>query len=263
MKSFLLFVLVISIPIHYCCSSESAEFIDLGRFTPESINSIISTSAKNSSGGQKVEEISSNFLGVPYLGFTLIGSEEKKEVLTINLSGLDCFTYLDYVEALRHSSDFDSFKDRVRTVRYKNGIVEYGTRKHFFSDWPLFNSEYVKDVTSEIGGPSVKKERKLLNLKKDGSNYLPGIPVVAREITYIPTESLNQDILNKLRTGDYIGIYSDNDGLDVSHTGIVIRESGTVYMRHASSRKENKKVLDEELLVYMKNKPGLVVYRPI
>ena len=104
---------------------------------------------------------------------------------------------------------------------------------------------------------------KKLNLKSDGSYYLPGIPPTERTIHYIPSASLSTDVLEKLMTGDFVGIYTDKSGLDVSHTGIIIKKDGRVFLRDASSRGKNMKVVDEDLSEYMKNKPGLVVYRPI
>ena len=247
----------------YTVGGDTIEFTDLGKFTEQSIGQIIGESNTTPARETKIEIISEKFLGVPYLGHTLIGSNEKQEILTINLSGMDCFTYIDYVEAIRNSSDYSSFSDHVRNIRYKDGLVDYLTRNHFFSDWPFNNSAYVKDVTMNIGGDDTLTVKKYLNRKKDGSHYLSGIPVVERNITYIPSDKISQEIIARINTGDYIGIYSGLDGLDVSHTGIVIKKNGRAYIRHASSKKANQKVLDEDLLLYIKNKPGLVIYRPV
>ena len=70
-------------------------------------------------------------------------------------------------------------------------------------------------------------------------------------------------LFRSLQTGDYVGIYTDKEGLDVSHTGIIIRKGGVVFLRHASSKEKNQKVVDEVLSGYMQNKPGLVIYRPV
>ncbi|MHC4725403.1 MAG: N-acetylmuramoyl-L-alanine amidase-like domain-containing protein, partial [Planctomycetota bacterium] len=82
-----------------------------------------------------------------------------------------------------------------------------------------------------------------------------------RKITYIPSESIDNDILKKMNTGDYAGIYTNLDGLDVSHTGIIIKKKDKVYLRHASSKDMYRKVVDEDLIEYFKNKPGILVYR--
>jgi hypothetical protein len=73
---------------------------------------------------------------------------------------------------------------------------------------------------------------------------------------------MDDQVMERLHTGDYIGIYSKEDGLDVSHTGIIIREQGAVKLRHASSMKKHRKVVDEDFKEYLKAKPGIIVLRP-
>jgi len=86
--------------------------------------------------------------------------------------------------------------------------------------------------------------------------------VVNRKIYYIPTSEIDDDLLNKLHTGDYVGIYTDIEGLDVTHTGIIIKKDDGVYLRHASSKKKNQKVVDEDFKEYVQNTPGMVIFRP-
>ncbi|MGI9535391.1 MAG: N-acetylmuramoyl-L-alanine amidase-like domain-containing protein [Thermodesulfobacteriota bacterium] len=244
-------------------SSETNEQINLGKFTEKRIAELIKQSSTYNSNNQKIDFISEQFMGVPYLESTLIGNDKTEEVLTINLAGLDCFTYIDYVEAIRLSSKFDEFKSNIIKVRYKDGTISYPSRNHFFSDWANSDTSGIKDITKSIGGESVILANKYLNKKKDGTLYLTDIPVVKRQIAYIPSGKIDKSITDNLETGDYVGIYSDKDGLDVSHTGILIKKGNRLFLRHASSRSENRRVVDEELLNYLKNKPGIVVYRSL
>jgi Protein of unknown function (DUF1460). len=70
-------------------------------------------------------------------------------------------------------------------------------------------------------------------------------------------------VLAQLRTGDYIGIYTNLDGLDVTHTGIfVMTDSGPV-LRNASSRKANMRVVDSPFMDYVMATPGIVVLRSL
>ena len=174
---------------------------------------------------------------------------------------MDCFTYIDYVEALRIADSYPDFKNSLQDIRYEGSRVAFQNRNHFFTDWPVNNPENVKDVTREVGGEKALSVKKNLNVKKDGSYYLPGIAPVEREFYYIPV--IDQSVVARLQTGDYVGIYTELPGLDVTHTGIVIKKEGRAYLRNASSRKANEKVVDEDLLEYMRNKPGLVVFRPV
>ena len=261
-KVIVLILLLIS--IHTVLNSgETPEYIDLGKFTDQRIAEIINESSTYSSNNKKIDFISEQFINTPYQESTLIGDDKTEEVLTINLSGLDCFTYIDYVEAIRLSSNYNELRDNLITVRYKNRDIAYPERKHFFSDWVNSDSKTIKDITRSVGGDSAVSVTKALNKKQDGSLYLAQLPVVKRNITYIPTDKIDKSVADKLQTGDYVGIYTDKNGLDVSHTGIIIKKGGKLYLRHASSRSENRRVVDEELLNYLMNKPGIVVYRPI
>ncbi len=79
---------------------------------------------------------------------------------------------------------------------------------------------------------------------------------------YIPSTTIDQDLVDRLHNGDYTGIYTDTDGLDVSHVGIVIKENTGVYLRHASSAATSRRVIDQLFGDYVKEKPGVVVLRP-
>ena len=47
-----------------------------------------------------------------------------------------------------------------------------------------------------------------------------------------------------------LGVYTDKKALDVTHTGIIIKKLGKVFIRHASSLE--KKIIDSELLILYK-----------
>lgn len=236
--------------------------ISLGKWTEDDINLLLSTASQLSDAGERIQYISGKFLEIPYKESTLIGNCEKDEEFVVNLSGIDCFTFIDYVEALRASFSFDEFLERLRKIRYKTGIVSYRMRNHFFTDWREFNGRSIKDITREIGREKTHSCLKSLNLRSDGTLFLPGIPVESRSIDYIPAALIDDHILDALSTGDYVGIYTETDGLDVSHVGIAIRHDGGIYLRHASSAASYRKVTDRLLVNYMKGKPGIVVLRP-
>jgi hypothetical protein len=238
------------------------EIIILGNWTENTLNHLLHQSSEIADSGDRIDFLSKQLLGVGYKESTLIGDANTAEVFVINLKGMDCFTYIDYVEAMRLSDSFEEFKESLREVRYQSGQVDFQNRNHFFTDWPEFNKSRVTDVTEEVGGEKIKTVVKVLNKKEDGSYFLPGIPVKQREIKYIPSQNIDEEVLERLKAGDYVGIYSDMPGLDVSHTGIIIKKGDKVYLRHASSREGNRRVVDEDLITYMSNKPGLVVFRP-
>jgi len=184
------------------------------------------------------------------------------EVFVIDLQGVDCFTYLDYIEAMRLSRSFSEFRKNLKKVRYRSGKVAFKNRNHFFTDWRVFNSAYVDDITAKVGGPGTRSVRKVLNLRKDGTYFLPGIAPREREIQYIPSDAIDDTVTKRLRTGDYVGIYTKMQGLDVTHTGIIIKRQGRLYLRHASSARKNRKVVEQDFITYISKTPGLIVLRP-
>lgn len=237
-------------------------YISLGRWSEEELDRIIRKSAEIKDTGRRIDFLSKQFIEMDYRESTLIGDSITPEVFVVNLEWVDCFTFIDYVEAMRLSGSFSEFMEELKRVRYKNGEIAFENRNHFFTDWQEFNSDFIDDVTEKIGSEKTKKIIKALNRKKDGAHFLSGINPRQREIKYIPSNAVDDIIINRLNTGDYAGIYSTTDGLDVSHTGIVIKDDDSVYLRHASSAKEHGKVIDQDFRTYIADKPGLIVLRP-
>lgn len=237
--------------------------LNTGRWTEDELNRIIRDAAEIGDPGERIAFISEKFLDTAYQENTLIGDLHRPEELVIDLSRLDCFTFLDYVEAMRLSGSFSDFQENLKQVRYRGGLISYRTRNHFFTDWTEYRSAFVRNVTKETGQGMTKQMQKRLNLKDDGTRFLNGIEPVHRTIAYVPTGNIDETVLHRLSTGDYAGIYSDLPGLDVSHVGIIIRAGASLFLRHASSSSDLRKIVDQDLMQYMKDKPGLSILRPI
>jgi hypothetical protein len=231
-----------------------------GKRTEKELDQIIRESSKIRDPGSRIDVLSKEFLGTAYQEYTLRGDQKMSEVFVVNLEGVDCFTFIEYVEAMRISGSFSEFIVNLQKIRYREGRITFEDRNHFFTDWRESNVVLVEDATREIGKSAAVKVRKILNIKKDGASWVAGIRPVQREMEYIPSGSADGKVLAGLRTGDYAGIYSDAPGLDVSHVGIIIKDEGNIYMRHASAR--HKKVVDEDLRNYISGKPGLIILRP-
>ncbi|WP_235610660.1 DUF1460 domain-containing protein [Bordetella sp. H567] len=232
--------------------------------TSRKLDTLLAIRAANAglSAGQLIELLSREFLGTPYKGNMLKGSATSPEQLVIDFSGLDCFTYLDYVEAARKATTKAGYVGHLIQTRYVDGDIDFVHRRHFFTDWADRTQVLADDVTATISTHAVTVEKRL-NRKSDGGSYLPGLPVVERNITYIPSEFIDANVISQLRTGDLIGIYSTADGLDVTHVGFFVETSDGPVLRNASSKKINMKVVDSPFLEYVNNTPGIVVLRPL
>ncbi|WP_455476712.1 DUF1460 domain-containing protein [Bartonella sp. B41] len=238
--------------------------INLDPYTLNKLNSLLVERSKTNYHeiGKIIDMLSSAFLGTPYQENMLHGSENIPEKLIIDFRGLDCFTYLDYVEALRKSTSQTEFIENVIRTRYVDGNISFLNRKHFFTDWAHRQYRIADDVTTKISPNTVSIE-KYLNKKDDSGNFLPGLPVVKRNITYIPSRFIDENVISRLQSGDFIGIYTNLSGLDVTHVGFFIMTDNGPMLRNASSRKENKKVVDSPFMEYVTKTPGIIILRAL
>ncbi len=238
------------------------EQVLLGKWTKEQFDRTLIEASKIKDTGSRIDFLSKQFLNTLYKESTLIGDIRTPEILVINLEEVDCFTFIDYIEAMRISGSYPDFRTNLVKARYRFGEIDYKSRNHFFTDWKAFNTQFIVDVTLHIGAENTERVSKKLNYKDDGKSFLPGIPCLQREVEYIPTVLSDDTVMAGLKTGDYVGLYSNMEGLDVSHVGIIIRKGDSVSMRHASSAAKHRKVLDEDFKDCIADKPGFIVLRP-
>lgn len=236
----------------------------------------------HSSFGKTIVAVGKTFLGTPYVAKTLeIG---KKEALVINLQGLDCTTYVENVLAFSlllrgGQTDFETFAATLEKIRYVDGrLAGYSSRLHYFSQWIADNEKkgLLKNITSEIGGKEITKKinfmsthRELYPFLADDANYSKikasenflnkqAICVLARDAI-----AANEQ---KIQNGDIIALTTAIEGLDITHTGIAIRENdGRIHLLHASSsgQVEVSKLPLADYLKKIKNNTGIMVARPI
>ncbi|NTZ06305.1 DUF1460 domain-containing protein [Burkholderia metallica] len=237
--------------------------LTMNAYTSARLDALLAERATHASDdtGQMIERMSGALLGTAYRDDTLIGSPTTPEQLVIDLQGVDCFTYLDYVDALRKSSTRAAFIRNLIDTRYINDHVGFLQRKHFFTDWAYRPPQNAVDVTASV---SMRAEtvRKILNRKSNGGTYVPGVPPIERPITFIPAGFVDAYVVSQLRTGDFIGIYATADGLDVTHVGIFVMTERGPMLRNASSLEKNRRVVDSPFLEYVARTPGIIVLRP-
>jgi len=238
------------------------ERIRLGKWTERDLDRMVREASLMHDVGKRIEFLSGQFLDLPYAESTLTGDSKTPEVFVINLEGVDCLTFIEYVEALRLSDSFSAFKENLKKIRYKSGDVSFDKRNHFFTDWIAYHANSIDDITEEIGTGRTARVQKLLNEREDQTFFVPGIKPVMREIRYIPSEHTDETVVHRLGTGTYIGIYSLLRGLDVSHVGIFIKDGNKALFRHASSSAKKREVTDDDFMEYITDKPGIIVLRP-
>ncbi len=229
-------------------------------WTPGRIEQLLQHAQQLHDPGEQIGYISQQLLNTHYQAHTLIGSSHTPEQLVARLDALDCMTFIENLEALRRSDSFPAYLDNLQQVRYKNAHVEFSHRNHFFADWPISNAPMIQDVTQLVAEGAAVSVSKALN--HNGPKFwIPGIPVVKKTVHYLPASQINQAVLQRLRTGDFVGNYSELAGLDVNHVGIVIKKGEHVYFRHANADAGIRRVTDEDFLRFFKFQRGIVVFR--
>ena len=228
--------------------------------------------------------IAKSFIGTDYDAHTL--EKGDKETLVVNLTGLDCYTFLETSFALARcvkegKTSFHDYLKEIENLRYRDGMLkEYPSRLHYFSDWIYDMSKrgIGKDITKEIGGVPYNKKIDFMSTHvsaykqlKDNPEFVKEIEKVedavnSRKYFYIPKEDVEK-VEAKIHSGDILGITTNIDGLDISHTGIAYRaEDGRIHLLHAPNVGYKVQVSEKPLAEYLmgnKKQTGIMVLRPL
>ena len=234
--------------------------------------------------GDIVTEIGKSFIGTDYKAHTL--ESPDKERVSINLSGLDCYTFLESVLALsrlvkKGNTDFDSYLREIQNLRYKKGrMKEYPSRLHYFSDWiyDVSKRRITKDITKDIGGVTYKNNVNFMSNNPKHYEKLRANPefieemkmieevISRREYYYVPQNRISK-VDARIQSGDIIGITTSVKGLDISHTGIAIRlDDGKIHLMHAPSEGKKVQISEKTLAEYINGnriQTGIIVARPL
>jgi len=229
-------------------------------------------------------EIGKSFLGTEYIASTL--ETAGAETLVVNLTGLDCTTFLENVLTFgrvvkKGKTDFNDYLKELEYIRYRDGKIEnYTSRLHYFSDWIFENSKkgIVKNVTKEIGGEPIKFQTGFMSQNPDKYKMLKAnpefVPVMkakedeinARQYYYIPKDKVEQHE-GKIQNGDLIAITTNLKGLDIGHVGVAVKmDDGRIHFMHAPLVGAKVQISDNPLPEYLakiKKHTGIIVLRPI
>lgn len=217
-------------------------------------------------------EASALFLGTPYfdgpLGEGAAGGPDPDP--RFDLSRADCVTYLEQSLALALAAPPEeaSFLAALDAIRYAAGKPDFGSRNHYmYRDWIPSNAWLVEDVTATVGGDRTRIVRRTIDrakfLHEHGAEPVPGRddPGVIEE-RIVPREAA-AEVDAAMKSGDLVFWVGKAEGIDIVHTGLVVRSnSGELLFRHASSKASC--ALDEPFAEYaarMTSNEGFVVLR--
>ncbi len=226
--------------------------------------------------------IANQFLGTPYQAGLL--DKSQAETLVITLDKFDCVLFIETVLAMARGVavedySYETFRDRIIDQRYQNGQLNgYCSRLHYLSGWIDDNEKRgtVTNITEKLGGVPLNKQINYMSthrqsypqLVNNDGNYQCIMEMEAQlerlTINYIPTSRISQ-IYNRLQPGDIIGVATDIPGLDVTHTGLVYRQTdGNIGLIHASPGGTVRIARDlQQYVGNVKHSIGIIVIRYI
>ena len=233
--------------------------------------------------GDVVVEIGRSFLGTPYLANALeVPGEER---LVVNMSGLDCVSFYENALVLARCikkgvTTFEEYKKQLQLIRYRGGVIDgYASRLHYTSDYIFDNDKrgIWKDITADIGGVPFKKVVNFMSTHPDayrqireGDGVLEKIAAMEAEInartTYYVPKKKAASVMPKLRNGDILGFTTSIEGLDTSHTGILVKEHGRSQVLHAPLAGKMVVLSESSLPEYLernKKMTGFIAARPL
>ncbi|MCL2072880.1 MAG: DUF1460 domain-containing protein [Marinilabiliaceae bacterium] len=235
---------------------------------------------KDLSINEYITEIGKFFIGTPYTSSTL--DIDDNERLVINLSEMDCVTFVEYVTAFalcfsNKEYDFDSFIQKLTLIRYKSGIIDgYSSRLHYFSDWLFDNTQKgIITIVSELIGnaqfdcyvnfmttnPSFYKQ--LTNTSQISLMKTIEASISSYSMKYI-TKNYFKTAESEILDGDIIALTTSIKGLDVSHVGLAVIIKGRVHLLHASSTSKKVEITTipfDDYLQKRTNVTGVLVGR--
>jgi Protein of unknown function (DUF1460) len=238
--------------------------------------------------GQTMGHVAMEFRGTPYVGFTLELSKDR-EICSANLTGLDCVTFfedtLDFSRMLKKGGRTpEAMLAEIEFTRYRGGVMgDFTSRLHYTTDWLVDNQKkkVVKILAPELPG-AVPFAQKVGIMSEHPENYrqlaahpefIPKIrkyekKINSRSLMYIPLDKL-KGVESYLQTGDIVGVCESVPGIDIGHTGLVIKDAAAVpHFMDASSMKSNMKVTLEtppisETFNWSRHLTGAMFARPL
>ncbi len=231
--------------------------------------------------GENMVALGEHFIGIPYVAHSL--EESGEEHLVINLRGFDCLTLVENCLALSRCcssgrTSFEDFRAQLTYIRYAGGSIKgYTSRLHYFTDWMTDNvwKGVVEDVTLAAGGEDYRKTINFMSTHRDSYKQLAddsALERVKEAEASLSGDALHRvprgkilSVLGLLRNGDIIGIVTSMDGMDIAHTGMVIRKDGTAKFLHAPLSGGAVTISDGSLAEYVnrsKSATGIVIARP-
>ncbi len=179
-------------------------------------------------------------IGTPYELFKL-GEESFPDTdPIIRLDVSDCTVYVLTTLSFAQGKTWEEAREKIKKIHYKmdedgNQIPTYQSRWHFTLDRILSNPNTVNITNELVDSSELENVDLLINVKEDGSELLEINWSKNIQLSYIPNNRIDSELLEKLPQVCGIAFVRKSyfkDGLAIAHEGILIDKKDLI---HASS----------------------------
>ncbi len=262
MKKILIIIMFLQLFIFSCSKTEKKQYSDnndifpenilekqIFDLEPEEINKYLSWQFKNEKiFSKRLKIIAEKQIGQPHVDGTTgeFPIEIPSEKTMYNLDESDCVTFVENSIALSMSDTWRSYFVTLQRIRYKNGLIGWESRNHFFeADWEKNNSWIIEDINSRLSKENLELYEQTVerNLFYSMNSRNGNVPDEKVKISYFH-QSKFSEILTKLilfdkNTGKN-NIYlfnlirtNQSEKKWVGHIGFALVENDKVYIIHS------------------------------
>jgi hypothetical protein len=237
--------------------------------------------------GELMGKIMQELQGIRYRANPLDDFGDR-EVCSVDLTSFDCVTFVETTLAFARMLKQGGRKPsdllrQVGFIRYRQGSVgNFSTRLNYTTDWFVDNEKkHVLRLLSNLPGEQRFTQKVgFMSNHPDKYRQLVAHPdlvevirrqedaINERHLKYVPLDKI-ASAETLLCTGDIVGVCTNQSGLDIAHTGLVLRtEDGVAHFVDASSMKKNMKVTIEpgpisQVLNWSGHLSGAMFARPL
>jgi hypothetical protein len=229
--------------------------------SPEQRATLLKAAEPGAALDQRLVQVSSRFLGTPYLASPLGEGSGVDPDPTFRLDAVDCLTFVEETLALSLAREESEVPTLLERLRYASTPV-YEDRNHLMEAQWLPNNirkGFLVDVTRRYGGEDTVQVKKTLDARTWTSRSSQELklprerqPLGTYKLNVIPLERVLAHA-RKIPSGTVMVIVREELPLKatrITHLGFVVQKGKRTWLRHAA-RNGYARVVDEDLETFL------------
>lgn len=227
--------------------------------TPEQRATLLKAAEPGAKLHERVLNVSSRFLGTPYLVSPLGEGNGVDPDPTFRLDAVDCLTFVEETLALSLAREDGEVPTLLESIRYAS-TPRYEDRNHLMEAQWLPNNirkGFLTDVTRRYGGEDTVQVQKVITARTWTSRSSQELKL-PKDRQLVGTYALNVIPLDRvlahartLPSGTVMAVVRDDLPLKatrITHLGFVVQKGKRAWLRHAA---RGRSVVDEDLETFL------------